>query len=271
MRSTTSKTDHRFDLPALPVSVVSLDGQVVGTDQPSWLLRSSADGGKLLALKWSRLDDSAILTERARYLVKLFLADKISRKKARTIENDFRMFFRFQGWLQSIHRVSFEWSDLTEGIAQQRSHCSYRYHGSQRCPARLRPGGDVQATLEAAARRLSIRQQQEVVRENVAPFDFKEGTHPVSAKISPRRNGKKDYTEKQGQYLAKHARHLATDYYRLNPSAAGSSWFQVRHPARDHKQRSLRSKAWLTNSLRVAGVRTMPTLWAGCLREVDTR
>jgi len=128
VRSTTSKTDHRFDLPALPVSVVSLDGQVVGTDQPSWLLRSSADGGKLLALKWSRLDDSAILTERARYLVKLFLADKISRKKARTIENDFRMFFRFQGWLQSIHRVSFEWSDLTEGIAQQRSHCSYRYH-----------------------------------------------------------------------------------------------------------------------------------------------
>ncbi|PYV61061.1 MAG: hypothetical protein DMG97_44380, partial [Acidobacteria bacterium] len=75
MRSATFKKDHRFDLPALPASVVSLDGQVVGTDQPSWLLRSSADGGKLLALKWSRLDDSAILTQRARYLVKLFLAD----------------------------------------------------------------------------------------------------------------------------------------------------------------------------------------------------
>ena len=127
MRSATSKTDHRFDLPALPASVVSLDGQVVGADQASWLLRSSADGGKLLALKWSRLDDSAILTQRARYLVKLFLADKISRKKARTIENDFRMFFRFQGWLWSIHRVSFEWSDLTEGIAR-----GYLTHGLKR-------------------------------------------------------------------------------------------------------------------------------------------
>jgi hypothetical protein len=127
VRSATSKTDHRFDLPALPASVVSLDGQVVGTDQPSWLLRSSADGGKLLTLKWSRLDDSAILSQRARYLVKLFLADKISRKKARTIENDFRMFFRFQGWLRSIHRGSFEWSDLTEGIAR-----GYLTHGLKR-------------------------------------------------------------------------------------------------------------------------------------------
>jgi hypothetical protein len=118
VRSATSKTDHRFDLPALPASVVSFDGQVVGTDQPSWLLRSSADGGKLLALNWSRLDDSAILTQRARYLAKLFLADKLSRKKARTIENDFRMFSRFQRWLRSIRRSPFEWSDLTEGIAR---------------------------------------------------------------------------------------------------------------------------------------------------------
>jgi hypothetical protein len=51
-------------------------------------------------------------------LAKLFLSDKISRKKARTIENDFRMFLRFQGWLCSTRCSSFEWSDLTEGIAR---------------------------------------------------------------------------------------------------------------------------------------------------------
>jgi hypothetical protein len=40
------------------------------------------------------------LSDRAQYLAKLFLADKVSRKKARTIENDFRMFRRSKiGWV----------------------------------------------------------------------------------------------------------------------------------------------------------------------------
>jgi len=50
----------------------------------------------VILIPWGKLDESAVLSERVRHLAKLFLGDKISRKKARTIENDFRMFRRFQ-------------------------------------------------------------------------------------------------------------------------------------------------------------------------------
>jgi hypothetical protein len=58
------------------------------------------------------------LSDRAQYLAKLFLADKVSHKKARKIENDFRMFRRFQGWLGSVRRSAFDWSNLTQGLAR---------------------------------------------------------------------------------------------------------------------------------------------------------
>jgi integrase len=110
--------DHHSDLPPLPSRVMSLDGQLVDTSAVCWRFRSSSDGGKVILIPWDRLDEPAILSDGARYFAKLFLADKISRKKARTIENDFRMFRRFQDWLGSIRRASFEWSDLTEGLAR---------------------------------------------------------------------------------------------------------------------------------------------------------
>lgn len=88
--------DRRSDLPPLPSRVISLDGQLVDTSAACWRFRSSSDGGKVILIPWERLDEPAILSDRARYLAKLFLADKTSRKKARTIENDFRMFRRFQ-------------------------------------------------------------------------------------------------------------------------------------------------------------------------------
>jgi len=110
--------DRRSDLPPLPSRVISLDGQLVDTSAACWRFRSSSDGGKVILIPWERLDEPAILSDRARYLAKLFLADKTSRKKARTIENDFRMFRRFQDWLGSVRRSSFDWGDLTEGLAR---------------------------------------------------------------------------------------------------------------------------------------------------------
>jgi len=95
-----------------------LDGQLVDTSTVCWRFRSSSDGGKLILIRWERLDQGMILSARARYLARLFLADKITRKKGRTIENDFRMFCRFQDWLDSVERSSFDWSDLTEGLAR---------------------------------------------------------------------------------------------------------------------------------------------------------
>ena len=110
--------DRRSDLPPLPSSVISLDGQLVDTSAACWRFRSSSDGGKVILIPWERLDEPAILSDRARYFAKLFLADKTSRKKARTIENDFRMFRRFQDWLGSVRRSSFDWGDLSEGLAR---------------------------------------------------------------------------------------------------------------------------------------------------------
>lgn len=117
-RTAHRATDHRSDLPPLPSQVISLDGQLVDTSAACWHFRSSSDGGKVILIPWDRLDEPAILSERARYFAKLFLADKISRNKARTIENDFRMFRRFQDWLGSVRRPSFDWTDLTEGLAR---------------------------------------------------------------------------------------------------------------------------------------------------------
>ena len=95
-----------------------MDDQLVDTSAVCWRFRSSSDGGKLILIPWDRLDEPAILSDRAHCLAKLFLADKVSRKKARTIENDFRMFRRFQDWLGSVRRSAFDWSDLTEGLAR---------------------------------------------------------------------------------------------------------------------------------------------------------
>jgi hypothetical protein len=72
----------------------------------------------VILIPWNRLDEVATLSGRARHFAKLFLADKISRKEARTIENDFRMFLRFQDWLISVRQSSFNWSDLTEGLSR---------------------------------------------------------------------------------------------------------------------------------------------------------
>ncbi len=109
---------YSSDLPPLPSRVISLDGQFVDTSAVCWSFRSSSDGGKVILIPWAQLDEPAILSDRARYFAKLFLADKISRKMASTIQNDFRMFLRFQDWLGSVQRSSFNWSDLTEGLSR---------------------------------------------------------------------------------------------------------------------------------------------------------
>jgi hypothetical protein len=95
-----------------------LDGQLVDTAAVCRRFRSSSDGGKVILIPWNRLDEAATLSDRARHFAKLFLADKISRKKARTIENDFRMFLRFRDWLATVRQSSFNWSGLTEGVSR---------------------------------------------------------------------------------------------------------------------------------------------------------
>lgn len=106
------------DLPLVPARLLSLDGQLIDTSGTLWRLRSSADGGTVLLIEWTKLDLHATFSRRARHLMKLYSADRILRKKGRTIENDFRMFLRFKVWLHSRRHAGFVWSDLTEGLAR---------------------------------------------------------------------------------------------------------------------------------------------------------
>lgn len=107
----------RQHLQEIPPQVRSLDGQTVDTSGASWTFRSSIDGGQLLVLGWAALEKPAVLSATARHCVKLYLADRLTRKKTRTVANDFGMFLRFQRWLAS-QQTLFDWRYLTEGLAR---------------------------------------------------------------------------------------------------------------------------------------------------------
>ena len=81
----------------IPAQVRSLDGQIVDTSGDSWAFQSSFDGGQLLFLSWAALKQPA----GAIHCVKVYLADRLTRKKPRTIANDLGMFLRFGKWLAS--------------------------------------------------------------------------------------------------------------------------------------------------------------------------
>lgn len=115
------------DLPPFPAEVLSFDGQLVDTSQSIWRFRSSLDGGKTISLHWALQDEPNVLSRRARHLLKLYFADRIAQKKARTIENDFRMFLRLQEWLHSRIQVPAEWSSLSEGLVR-----AFLQHGIER-------------------------------------------------------------------------------------------------------------------------------------------
>lgn len=124
MLNAARRISRLSDLSPLPASVLSFDGQLVDTTPEIWRFRSSLDGGKRIALHWAQQDELNILSPRARHLLKLYFADRIARKKARTIENDFRMFLRLQEWLHSRTQPQVEWADLNEGLVR-----SFLQHG----------------------------------------------------------------------------------------------------------------------------------------------
>jgi hypothetical protein len=118
MRNSARRAPQLADLTLPPRCVLSFDGQLVDTSKEIWRLRSSLDGGKRIDLDWARQEKANVLGSRAQDLLKIYFADRITRKKARTIENDFRMFLRLQAWLRSHKKSLAEWADLTEGIAR---------------------------------------------------------------------------------------------------------------------------------------------------------
>jgi integrase len=109
------------DLSPLPHSVRSMDGQDVDLSTDTWNLRSSADGGGFVTIRFSLigLDERPFLSRRAFQLVKLYLADRLQRKKAKTVMGDFYMFQVFTRWaVIRLRRTDFNWIDLNEAMAR---------------------------------------------------------------------------------------------------------------------------------------------------------
>jgi integrase len=117
------------DLSPVPLHVVLRDGTIVGTTGPIWRLCGASERGKLYCINWGQFDDVGtfpLLTVRARHLLKLYLADRLSKKKAMTVRSNYRSFIRFARWLaKETHEVvvlpesqGFNWSDLSEGMAR---------------------------------------------------------------------------------------------------------------------------------------------------------
>ena len=115
-----SQSEEIVSLPTVPSMVISMDGQKVDVSTDKWRIRRSADGGMIELIDWRRLESiprSAAMSERSKLLIRLYLADRITRKKAATVQGDFKMFVAFLKWLfvnTDLH--SFDWSDLSEGI-----------------------------------------------------------------------------------------------------------------------------------------------------------
>ena len=60
MRNLARRSSPLADLPLLPRSEVSFDGQHLDTSQTIWRIRTSLDGGKLIELDWARQELSLI-------------------------------------------------------------------------------------------------------------------------------------------------------------------------------------------------------------------
>ena len=116
------------DLPPVPSRVLSRDGTVVETHSPIWQISGVNSHGTKWILDWNRLDqigEDPLLTKRTRHLLKLYLADRLSKKKTATIKRNYKSFLSFFRWLTTnaaglvISRSQgFNWSDINEGLAR---------------------------------------------------------------------------------------------------------------------------------------------------------
>lgn len=120
--------DDCSDLPPVPSRILSRDGAVVETHSPIWRISGADSHGTKWILDWNRLDQRGrdpLLSERARHLLKLYLADRLSKRKAGTIKRNYNSFLSFSRWLTTnaaelaISRSQgFHWLDVNEGLAR---------------------------------------------------------------------------------------------------------------------------------------------------------
>src|SRR5262249_47732702 len=116
------------DLPSVPSRILSRDGTVVETHTSIWRISGANSHGTKWILDWNRLDqirEDPLLTRRACHLLKLYLTDRISKKRAGTIKRNYKSFLSFSRWLTTVstdlvmsRSQGFNWSDINEGLAR---------------------------------------------------------------------------------------------------------------------------------------------------------
>ncbi|GHO77213.1 hypothetical protein KSD_49840 [Ktedonobacter sp. SOSP1-85] len=117
------------DLPSLPQRILSRAGIVVETSPSVWYLTAASSLGPKHQLNWDLLEQGEnhpLLTPRARHLLQLYLADRITKKAAGTIRTNYGPLTCFVRWLAlqtsgqipSLDLSRFNWSDLNEGLAR---------------------------------------------------------------------------------------------------------------------------------------------------------
>ncbi len=116
------------DLPPLPATLVLKDGQRVSTIERVWTMRSNADGGVRLTLRWSDLLDGrrgVPFSQRAYRMAQLLFVARGPHVMAATISNDLSTLLRLSEWLATgpgrIHLDGasvFDWTLLDEGLCR---------------------------------------------------------------------------------------------------------------------------------------------------------
>jgi integrase len=138
-----SQIDDLSSLPDVPSTIVSMDGQQIDSSGNKWRMRMSADGGGWRSINWELLDPrprAPLLSSRTERLIRLYLVDRISRRKALTVLTDFKMFCRFFRWLVKYgDQSSFDWVDFDEGMGRSYLDFSLRQTADKgNCFSRLR-------------------------------------------------------------------------------------------------------------------------------------
>jgi integrase len=117
-------------LPQLPPAIHSLDGQHIDLTEPTWRIRVSADGGQVKLIQWSRLWAVHVLSPEALHIYQHFICDRLQRRKASTVYNDFAAMLRFARWMDTQKKQkaeTFTWADYTVDLASEYLHWSLNH------------------------------------------------------------------------------------------------------------------------------------------------
>ncbi|WP_373071370.1 hypothetical protein [Gemmatimonas sp.] len=98
--------DMLGDLPPLPTTAFTADGQMITPSEPVWRLRKREDGGGYFNLHWAMLENFA---PRMVHLSKLLLASRASQYSASTTKNEFDTLRRLSQWRD---QPRLEWSHI---------------------------------------------------------------------------------------------------------------------------------------------------------------